>query len=561
MKNILIRLEIGGINLGPTFNITSNIGSVTPSTTSYFDLMNGNTIVSVDDNATMITLTSVGQCTNSITLSVGTTTTSTSTIAPTTTTSTTLVTTTSTTLAPTTTTTTTPHVTTTTTTVIAEYFQFNSEGGTQLNQPGISRMMLGTTNTISSYGGNLVYCDKNGLNTGTTLTLYSGGTGNTFYIKLINSNLPGVIFVDNGYNSINKITFSETFNISGAGPKLNTVISTLPKNLLYYRSSYGTEVGNILDIPSGVTYFESHSYSLETPGYYKISGDINNLSSSLNSLIIFGHNDITGNISNLKSELAVLHVYGSNTISGNISTIPSGLSTINISGNNTITGNISTIPSTLQHYSIYGNNTTNGDISSLMSNLVEKNLYSNSAITGDIKYLSLNYPSYSYFDASKGVNLTYTSGKDWNIVSNNNYIFSYSAITYGLKYYEIDNIFIDMNNTITGSTNITVVLIGNNSGPTINSLVARNSLVSKGATLEYNTQIILYQCNVGISNGTFTRSPGYYPGYYPSGTINTITVIPNSGKVFDHWTGDATGNANPLYLTMNSNKTITGYCI
>jgi hypothetical protein len=104
--NITLTLTAGlGADLGPNFNLTANVGSVTPSTATKTELTTGKS-VSVDDAATQVTITSTGTCTNALTLNISgipttTTTTTTTTEAPTTTTTTT------TTEAPTTTTTTT----------------------------------------------------------------------------------------------------------------------------------------------------------------------------------------------------------------------------------------------------------------------------------------------------------------------------------------------------------------------------------------------------------------------------------------------------------------------
>jgi hypothetical protein len=82
-----------GNGLGPNFSLTSNAGAVTPSLVSRTSLLNG-VVIDVPNNATQITCTSQGNCTNSITLiitgiPIPTTTTSTTTIRPTTTTTTT----------------------------------------------------------------------------------------------------------------------------------------------------------------------------------------------------------------------------------------------------------------------------------------------------------------------------------------------------------------------------------------------------------------------------------------------------------------------------------------
>jgi hypothetical protein len=79
-RNITLTLGAGlGADLGPNFNLTANVGSVTPSTATKSELTAGKS-VSVDDAATEVTVTSVGTCTNAITQTIpcgGTTTTTT----------------------------------------------------------------------------------------------------------------------------------------------------------------------------------------------------------------------------------------------------------------------------------------------------------------------------------------------------------------------------------------------------------------------------------------------------------------------------------------------------
>ena len=88
-----ITLTLGaglGSDLGPTFNLTADVGSVTPSTATKSELTAGKS-VSVDDAATTVTVTSTGTCTNTITQTIPCATTTTA--APTTTTTTTTTTT------------------------------------------------------------------------------------------------------------------------------------------------------------------------------------------------------------------------------------------------------------------------------------------------------------------------------------------------------------------------------------------------------------------------------------------------------------------------------------
>ena len=57
-------------------------------------------------------------------------------------------------------------------------------------------------------------------------------------------------------------------------------------------------------------------------------------------------------------------------------------------------------------------------------------------------------------------------------------------------------------------------------------------------------------------SGAIVRNPSI--NAYPAGSVVTVTATPGSGWYFSKWTGDATGNANPLTVTMNGNKVITG---
>jgi hypothetical protein len=55
--------------------------------------------------------------------------------------------------------------------------------------------------------------------------------------------------------------------------------------------------------------------------------------------------------------------------------------------------------------------------------------------------------------------------------------------------------------------------------------------------------------------GTVTLDPPVGP--YPAGSTVTLTPVPDSASwAFGSWRGDATGNANPLLLMMNGNKSV-----
>lgn len=80
-----------GVDLGPNFTLTANVGSLSPATATLTQLLAGVT-VRADDGVSSIVITSQGECTNSITLFVlppATTTTTTTSSTTTTTSSTT----------------------------------------------------------------------------------------------------------------------------------------------------------------------------------------------------------------------------------------------------------------------------------------------------------------------------------------------------------------------------------------------------------------------------------------------------------------------------------------
>jgi hypothetical protein len=68
--NILVTLNSGlGTDMGPNYTLTANVGSVLPSSVTQTQLLAGVT-VAVDDTAGSITVTSLGNCTNSLVLPI-----------------------------------------------------------------------------------------------------------------------------------------------------------------------------------------------------------------------------------------------------------------------------------------------------------------------------------------------------------------------------------------------------------------------------------------------------------------------------------------------------------
>jgi trimeric autotransporter adhesin len=64
-----------------------------------------------------------------------------------------------------------------------------------------------------------------------------------------------------------------------------------------------------------------------------------------------------------------------------------------------------------------------------------------------------------------------------------------------------------------------------------------------------------YFLTTSASNGTIQRSPNLAD--YAPGSVVTLTAVPAGGAVFQGWTGDLSGTANPTTITMDGNKTVT----
>lgn len=94
--SVTIILTSAGANTGPNFNLSCPTGIVTPNTATKSELLSGKTVTISDDGATQIDITSLGDCTNTLSISVPaitSTTTTTTTAVPTTTSTTTTTTT------------------------------------------------------------------------------------------------------------------------------------------------------------------------------------------------------------------------------------------------------------------------------------------------------------------------------------------------------------------------------------------------------------------------------------------------------------------------------------
>jgi len=64
-----------------------------------------------------------------------------------------------------------------------------------------------------------------------------------------------------------------------------------------------------------------------------------------------------------------------------------------------------------------------------------------------------------------------------------------------------------------------------------------------------------FTLSVSGVNGGVAKNPDLPT--YNANTVVSLTAVPNAGYVFANWSGDASGTANPLSVTMNGNKNIT----
>ena len=92
-------------------------------------------------------------------------------------------------------------------------------------------------------------------------------------------------------------------------------------------------------------------------------------------------------------------------------------------------------------------------------------------------------------------------------------------------------------------------------GATVSTSPAYTFALTANRTLVANFAINTYTLSLSAPNGSVSASPSQANYNY----LTAVQLIPtaNVGFVFTGWSGDATGSANPLTVTMNTNKSIT----
>jgi hypothetical protein len=104
--------------------------------------------------------------------------------------------------------------------------------------------------------------------------------------------------------------------------------------------------------------------------------------------------------------------------------------------------------------------------------------------------------------------------------------------------------FIGFTGALTGTTTPQVLIIDENT-----AVDAQFMLLERYYSITITTQ----------GSGTVTTNPTQTT--YPYGKVVFLSAIPTPGWVFNHWTGNLTGNQNPGTLIMNANKQITAWFI
>ncbi len=71
--------------------------------------------------------------------------------------------------------------------------------------------------------------------------------------------------------------------------------------------------------------------------------------------------------------------------------------------------------------------------------------------------------------------------------------------------------------------------------------------------------ILTYTLSTSVASGQGSVSPA--SGSFEANAVVSLTAVPGSGYLFDHWGGDLSGTANPISVAMNRNKAVSAYFI
>ncbi len=165
------------------------------------------------------------------------------------------------------------------------------------------------------------------------------------------------------------------------------------------------------------------------------------------------HNNTYFDLADLPSGMTDVYITGSNTVSGDLADLPSGMTYVRITGSNTISGDLADLPSGVTFVYIYGSNTISGDLADLPSGITEVLITGSNTISG------------------------YTSPRAW--ASNMSYYLVQPTGIGGLDSTEVDNLLIDLDNSLGATQGITVNLTGTNAARTSASDTAVANLIAR----------------------------------------------------------------------------------
>jgi len=93
------------------------------------------------------------------------------------------------------------------------------------------------------------------------------------------------------------------------------------------------------------------------------------------------------------------------------------------------------------------------------------------------------------------------------------------------------------------------------SGVSVSANATYNVTMTKNMNLVANFSNDSYTLTASGTNGSVAKFPNLTA--YGYGAIVQLTATPNSGFVFDSWSGDASGSENPMNVTMHADMDIT----
>jgi uncharacterized repeat protein (TIGR02543 family) len=204
----------------------------------------------------------------------------------------------------------------------------------------------------------------------------------------------------------------------------------------------------------------------------------------------------------------------------------------------------------------------------------------NGSIVNDPSQSNYNYGTNVLLTATPNVGYTFTS---WSgdvtdtinpisvyMISNKNITANFTAIPAGTFALNIAAV----NGTVLKAPSLTAYTNGTNvemtatpnAGYTFTSWTGDATGTSNPLTVTMNTNknitanftaipINTYTLNVTAVNGLTTKTPDQLT--YNSGSMVQVQATALAGYTFSSWSGDATGNNNPLSVVMNANKNIT----